>query len=161
MNILNLDMEVEGCVYKLYYGDVYVIVKGKTLSGSIYLIEKGYAYFVAGGGGSQDNLHPSEKRKEFGEGQKEGTTNNTFYWQFYTYMQHNPNLNGRIEIILESNNAYQLLKAEEMALEKAIKDRNCLNNNVHAYIPKKKKDGMYGWIKPTWVLNYKRFLKHS
>ena len=55
--------EVGGCVYKLKHGDKYVIVKAKTLAASLFFIEKGYAYFLSGGGGSGS--------KATGEGHKQ------------------------------------------------------------------------------------------
>lgn len=143
--------EVESTVYKLYYGDRYIIVKGKTLTGSIYLIERGYAAFISAGGGSGN--------KSGGQGQKEGDGKNTFYFKFYSYIHDNPKLQFNVQVLLESNNPYELLKLEELQLRASIRDKKCLNNNVTAYIPKyNKKSTMYGWINKGSVLAFKKFL---
>lgn len=152
--ISNLDQETGSCLFKLFYGDRYVIAKGKTLAGSVFLIEKGYAYFLAGGGGTG-------RRNLGGEGQKEGDGKNTYYRKFYSYIKKNPALEFRIEVILESENAYQLLKQEQIELTKAIRDKRLLNNNITAYIPKyRKSTASYGWISRGHVLSFKKFLKN-
>lgn len=153
--INNIDQEVESCLYRLYYGDRYIIAKGKTLAGSVFLIEKGYAYFIAGGGGTG-------RRNLGGVGHKEGDGKNTYYRKFYSYIKKNPALDFRVEVILESNNGYQLLKAEQEELTKAIRDKKLLNNNITAYIPKYRVDTQsYGWISRAYVMNFKRFLKNT
>lgn len=144
--------EVESCVYLLSYGDRFVIVKGKTLTGSIYLIERGYAAFVSAGGG--------QGRDRGGEGQKEWEGKNTYYFKFYSYIHDNPGLQFKVEVLLESNNAYQLLKKEQQELNIAIRNNKCLNNNITAYIPKySSKTKSHGWISKGSVLAFKRFLK--
>jgi hypothetical protein len=158
MNI-DIDQEIGSCVFKLYYGDRYVIVKGKTLAGSIFLIEKGYAYFLEGGQGTGTN---SGMEKKNGPGHKEGDGKNTFYFQFYSYIKDHPGLPWHIEMILESDNGYQLLKAEQLALNAAISDKKCLNNNVEAYLPKLNlKTRMYGWIERKDVASFRRLLKRK
>lgn len=151
---LEIDLEVESCVYKLWYGDVYLIVKGKTLSGSIYLIEKGYAAFIAAGGGSGN--------QEGGVGQHEWDGVNSYYFKFYRYMHKNPGLTSKVEVLLESNNPYELLKLEQIELQKSIRDKKCLNSNLNAYIPKyRAKTKSYGWINKGYVLSFKKFVKNS
>lgn len=138
--------ETESCLYKLCYGKKYIVVKGKTLAGSVYLIEKGYAYFIAGG--------------DHGEGHKEGDGKNTFYHKFYQYIKDNPGLVFRLEVVLETNNGYQLLKNEQIELNKAFYDKNLLNNNLTAYLPKyRQQTGSYGWISRAHVLNFRKFQK--
>lgn len=131
---------IEGCVYKIHCWEKYIIVKAQTLFGSITSLNRDYDNFVR------------LQHKDF-------SGRHSFYIRFFTYRYNNPSLKVWIELILETKNAYQLLKREETELSEAITDVNCLNNNVHAYIPQKRTDGMYGWIKPTWVLNFKRFTK--
>lgn len=153
--IANLNQETESCLYRLYYGDKYIVAKGKTLAGSVYLIEKGYAYFLAGGGGTGRTTNIT------GKGQKEGSGKNTYYRKFYSYIKKNPRLEFRIDVLLEDNNGYQLLKAEQIELNKTIRDKNQLNNNITAYIPKyRAEQKMYGWISRAHVMNFKRFLKN-
>jgi hypothetical protein len=156
-NIDNIPIDILACVYRLWYGDKYVIVKGKNLAGSVFLIQKGLAYFIAGGGKASEQSAAGVK----GEGHKEGQGKNTFYFQFYTHVKTNPSLNWQVEVIIESDNGYQLLKGEQIELAAAIADKRCLNSNVEAYIPKfRAKSSMYGdWIKPAHVLCFKKFLK--
>ena len=143
--------ETESCVYKLFYGYRYVIVKAKTLAGSIYLFEKGYASFIAGGGGTG--------KDKAGEGQKEWDGTNTFYFKFYNYIHDNPKLLFKIDVLLETNNYYQLLKREELELRVCMNDRKCFNSNVTAYIPKyRAKTNTYGWIPKRSVADFRRLL---
>lgn len=143
--------EVESCVYKLYYGEYYAIIKGKTLSGSIYLFERGYAAYIAAGGG-RGNKHA-------GKGQEEWEGKNSFYYKFYETIYYNPGLPFTVEVLLESNDGYQLLKTEEQELAKSIKDKKCLNSNITAYIPKfRAKTNSYGWLTNRQVADFRRFL---
>lgn len=156
-NINNIPVDIDACVYRLWYGDKYVIVKGKNLAGSVYLIQKGLAYFLAGGGKASESSAAGVK----GEGHKEGQGKNTFYFQFYTFVKDHPGLEWKVEVVLESDNGYQLLKREQIELAGAINDKRCLSGNVEAYIPKfRPKTALYGdWIKPAHVLCFKKYLK--
>jgi hypothetical protein len=152
-NLPDIDQEVEGCLYKLFYGNKYIIAKGKTLAGSIFLLEKGYAYFLVGGGGQGNNAT--------GEGHKEGDGKNSYYHKLYSYIKKNPGLMWRLEVLLETNNGYDLLKREQQELNAAIKDKNLLNNNLYSYIPKyRSTTKMYGWLNKGSVLAFKKFLKN-
>jgi hypothetical protein len=143
--------EIESCVYKLYYGNRYIIVKGKTLTGSIYLIEKGYAVFLAAGGG--------QGKKSGGKGQEEWDGVNSYYLKFYLYIYKKPKLPFRIEILLESNNGYDLLMREHNELNACMKDKKCLNSNVESYMPKfREKTQSYGWISKLHGDLFKDFL---
>ena len=151
---LEIDSEVESCVYKLWHGEKYLIIKGKNLASSIYLFEKGYASFIAGGGGRGND--------SAGAGQNEWDGTNSYYYKFYSHIYNNPDLISRIEVLIESNNAYELLKIEQMQLNNAIRDKNCLNNNINAYIPKyRAKSKSYGWINKGSVLAFKKYLKNA
>lgn len=153
LNVIGNDPETGSCVYKLFCGKKYVVVKGNNLAGSVFLIEKGYAAFLAAGGGSG--------KKKGGIGQKESDGVNTYYFKFYKHLKSNPTLPLQVEVIFESDNAYQLLKREQIELTKAFKDKNLLNNNITSYIPKYRSEKkMYGWIPRMSVLNFKKFLKN-
>lgn len=133
---------IESCVYRLYYGDKYIIQKGKNLSGSLFLIQKGLAYFLA------------YDHKEY-EGQ------NRYFFQFYNHVRSNPGLKFRVEVLFESTNGYQLLKREQIELNESFSDKKCLNNNISAYIPQRKvKGGDFGWISRYHVAAFRRFQKH-
>lgn len=151
MVLPEIDYEVGSCVYKLYCGDKYVIVKAKTLSGSIFLIEKGYSYFAFGGGGSGNDVT--------GEGHKEWEGKNSYYYRFYKWVKANEATPLEVKIITESKSGYQLLKSEQILLDAAVRDSNCLNNNVVSYIPKfRESTKSYGWITKRNVTDFKRFL---
>lgn len=156
-DIDSIPVDIGSCVYRLWYGDMYVIVKGKNLAGSVFLIQKGMAYFFAGGGRVGKDT-PAGKP---GEGHKEGQGKNTFYFQFYSHVKTSPTLEWKVEVIFESDNGYQLLKREQQEIDASIRDKRCLNSNIVAYIPKfRAKSALYGdWIKPTHVLCFKKFLK--
>lgn len=142
--ILEEYFEIESCIYKLYYGKKYVIVKGKTLSGSIYLIEKGYANFITAWGGVKG---------------KECDDVNSYYKKFYIYIHKNPKLQFKIEVILESNNGYELLLKEHIELNLSMHDKKCLNNNVESYVPKfREKTQSYGWLSKQDVDSFNEFL---
>lgn len=139
--------EVESCVYKLYYGNRYVIVKGKTLAGSIYLIEKGYANFISSWGGIKG---------------KESEDVNSYYKKFYLYIHKKPKLSFRVELLLESNDGSKLLMKECNELNRSIRDKKCLNNNVEPYIPIfREKTQSYGWISKEAVESFKEFLNST
>jgi hypothetical protein len=132
-------LEVGSCVYKLFYGDKYVIVKAKTLSGSIYLFQKGLMGFLNASGIMG----------------KEGYTENTFFFRLYKGIKKTPKQPFRIEILLESNDPYSLLVAEQAYLNESIKDKKCLNVNVLSYVPKyRKATNSYGWIPVEAVERY-------
>lgn len=147
IHIPNEYFETESCVYKLYYGDRYVIVKGKTLAGSIYLIEKGYANFISSWGGA---------------GGKEWDDDaNLFYKKFYLYIHKHPKLQFKVQVILESNNAYDLLVCEQNEIDACMSKKKCLNSNLYAYIPKfRPKTDSHGWISKTDVNSFNEFLNN-
>ncbi len=143
--------ETESCLYKLSYGDRYAIIKAKTLAGSIFLFEKGYAAFIAAGGGTG--------KDQGGKGQKEWDGTNSYYFKFYKFIHSHPNIPFKVDVLLETNNAYLLLKTEQQWLNKTISDKKCLNSNVTAYIPKySPKTASYGWISKRNVADFRRFL---
>lgn len=134
-NIVNgVDNEVGGCVYKLYCGNKYIINKGKTLSGSIFLLEKGYAYSMAFKHAEEKNEKPD------------------YWFLFYDYIKRHPQYVFQIEVLFESENPYQLLKREQMELDESLSDKNCLNNNLIAYIPQ--------WISKGHRLSFYKYLKN-
>jgi hypothetical protein len=152
--ILDIDLEVESCVYKIWHGGKYLIIKAKNLASSVYLLEKGLASYIAAGGG--------KGRGRGGSGQNEWDGVNTYYMHFYKWVYDHPSLSSRIEVVLESGNAYELLKTEQIELRKAIRDKKCLNSNLNAYIPiYRAKSRSYGWIDRGSVLAFRKYLKNN
>jgi hypothetical protein len=132
----------ESSVYKLHYGSKYLIIKAENLPGSLFFFKKGYAYHV-------------------GYNQQEGDDrSNKLYIAFYRHIQRHPGLKFSVEIVAIGT-PYQLLKAEQMALDAALKDTRCANSNLEAYMPqyrpKNKKYG--GWISKGDYLNFRKWVK--
>lgn len=126
---------VNGCVYKLWYANRYVIVKCKTLFRSAQNIESGLDYFFKG--------TPKGRKEE------------DFYHEFFVHVQMHPFEQFKIELLLVSDNPYQLLKAEQKALWYAEKDAQCLNQKFDAYIPQfTQVNGKGSWINRGYYLNF-------
>lgn len=151
-NIGKIPSEIKGCVYRLWYGDKYVIIKGKSFDGSVYFFKNGLYYYENGGCGQGNELD--------GRGKKVWDGANTFYHAIYTHIINHPGLNWQVELLFQSDNPYQLLKREQIELTGAIKDKRCLNSNITSYIPKyNSKTKTYGWVGKSHVLNFRKFLK--
>jgi len=120
--------EIGHCLFKLYYGNKYIISKGKNLAGTLFLFQKGYAYF-------------------FGYKHKAADNREHHYFKIYNYIRNHPDLQFRVEVIVTNDDCFELLKAEYLELRKCSRDKKCFNRNVSAYIPKfVEKTGLYNWI---------------
>lgn len=141
-DIPNVPFGVGHCVYKLYYGNHYIINSGKDLAGSIFGLQKGYAYHVAYKQGEAD-----EKK-------------NKLWIKFYRRIQQHPGLDFRLEVLFESKSAYQVLKRCQIELDAALNDKKCLNNNLTPYIPQyKEKLKNHGWITKRQVKLFNNFIE--
>lgn len=125
-------------VVKLKYGQAYVIVKCMRISQAMKNIENQVNAFARGGSNNPAGL----------------------YHHLLNYVASHPENNFSVETLLESDNAYLLLKREQQELDLARKDPRCLNNQVSAYIPAYNEEKeAYGWISKSAVLNFKKWLK--
>lgn len=116
-------------VYKLTYAGKYVIVKGKTIDGSLYLIEKGYWWFT-------------EKK----------TSDKTHYRRLYRHIKRHPRGRFRLDVLFQGTNQSQLLILEQQVLDMCRYDKNCLNNTKRAYLPLwNEKTKKYLWIEESAV----------
>lgn len=130
------------CVYKLLFNDRYVIVKAKNHISSIEAIQKSLNQFMR---------HSEVQRNP---------TN--LYYHLFTYVEKVQEGMFVVDSIIESDSYYELLKCEQMELNKAVKDKKCLNNNTEAYIPQFNDiTSTYGWIPKQAVLNFKKWLKKN
>lgn len=129
------------CVFFLYYGPKYVIIKSKTLQLAVDLFKKGYAYYI-------------------GYEHKPGKQMPSIYQRIYEYMRKHPGQKFTIGTPIFST-PYPLLKLEQIALWANLKDNNCMNANIDAYIPRwNPKTKLYGgWIPKTAVMNFRKFVK--
>jgi len=124
-------------VYKLTYAGKYIIVKGKTIDGSLYLIEKGYWWFT-------------EKKAD----------QSILYLHFYRHIKRHKEGRFTVKILLYTTDHFELLLREQQELDKARYDKNCLNNNIEAYVPQwNELTGKYLWMGKMAVLSFKKYLK--
>lgn len=128
---------INECVYRLNYGDKYVIVKGKTLAGSLFFIQKGYGWF-----------RESIAKKD------------VLYLHFYRYIKDNPGKKFRVFVFTKTKNPYFLLKREQQELDKGRYNPNMLNNRTESYMPAYNNvTKMYGWIPELTYARYLRYFK--
>lgn len=129
-----ISSDLGSTVYKLYYGDRYIINKGKYLSFSLIMLQRGCGNFIA---------YKRDEKK---------TAEPVYHHKFYQYIKDNPGKDFKVEIILSCDDALEILIAEQKALTSSYKDKKCLNNNIDAYIPKYNPEKkMHNWITPEQV----------
>jgi len=133
--------DVKFVVYKLSYAGKHIYIKGKTLAGSLIILT--------------DTLN------SFSEGNDDRFKGH-LYSHLFNHILDRPGGRFRLEIIAtaeKDEDFYSLLKQEQMALDAARYDENCLNNQTEVYIPQySEKTGMYGWIPKPAVMNFNRWL---
>jgi hypothetical protein len=141
LTIPEMKSDIEHCLFKLYYGNKYIISKAKNLAGTLFLFQKGYAYF-------------------FGYDHKAADNREHHYFKIYNYIRNHPGEKFRVEVIVSNNDCFELLKAEYLELRKVLRDKKCFNRNVSAYIPKfVEKTGMYNWIPATAVDQFNQWVE--
>ena len=129
------------CVYKLSFNDRYLIIKAKDHLASIETIQKCLNQF----------MRDSELQRK----------PDNLYFHFFSYVEKVGEGQFETEILLETSNQYDLLKTEQLQLDKCVNDKKCLNNNTQAYIPLYNEiSGHFGWITKGSVLNFKKWLKN-
>lgn len=132
---------IGSCVYKLSFNGKYLIIKAKDHLASIEVIQKSLNQFMRN---SEFQRKPDN-----------------LYFHFFSYVEKMKEGEFTTEILIETDNQYDLLKAEQMELDKGLKDKLCLNNATQAYIPiYNEETGHYGWITKGAVLNFKKWLKN-
>jgi len=127
-------------VYKLSYCGRFVIIKGKTLCGSLIIINNAFKQY------------DRDKKRFAGH----------LYRHLFDHYQANEGVGRfRIKTLARVNfktTLYQVLKREQMELDKHRYDPRCINNQVEIYIPQfNEETGLYGWIDKGAVLNYRRW----
>lgn len=132
-----------GYVYKLYYMDKYIVVKCKTLRRSLEMINWDLSRY----------FRDTEK----------GATRNNDYYPFYDFIFENEGGELSLEPLFVSNNPYQLLIHETLAMDEARSDENCLNKRpMVPYIPPKTNQMLCSsWINRGYYLNFRKwYAKH-
>lgn len=132
--------DIDEVVYRLSYAGKFIIIKGKTLCGSLMFISNTYEFF-----------NPKNK-----------TYKNHLYKHLYNHYRRHPNKRFTIKILTKSSSKvshYDLLKREQMELDKHRYNKLCLNNAIEPYIPLYNiSTDKYGWMDKMAVLNFKKWL---
>lgn len=134
------DNDVNEIVYKLSYAGKFIIVKGKTLAGSLIIISNTY-------------LQYKDDSKRF---------TGHLYKHLYDHFKANEGGRFRIKTLAKKGRKitqYNVLKREQMELDKNRYNPLCLNNQLEAYIPLyNERTDTYGWLDRITVMNFKRWL---
>lgn len=121
IEMLPIDKSIGSCIYKLYYGDRYIIHRASnTLEGSLFNILKAYSFFKG-----HSNVH------------KETSDKKDYYFAFYNFMRRNQGKELKVDLVLQSADFYELLVCEHNELQKSFAIKKCLNPNITSYIPKR------------------------
>ena len=135
--------DMEYVVYKLSYAGRYIVIKGKTLVGSLVILADTLASFNPGASRFKDHL----------------------YTHLYNHILECPGGRFRLKIMSTAStdqDFYDLLKTEQNLLDAAKYDTSCLNNQIEAYIPLYNENTrMYGWIPRAAVMNFRKYLRSA
>ena len=126
-------------VYKISYAGKYLIVAGKMLVRSVQNINTGLEYFL------KDTT--------------KGRNPNDIYYNFYCHVDDNPFQQFKVDVLLETKNIYQYLKAWQLELLKGQEDAQCLNLYFEPYIPKSTQRKKGSWLNRGAYLNYMKWKK--
>jgi len=119
--------EVKGCVFKLYYGNHYIVLMCNLL---VRQIES-----IAGDINRFENKVKSSMSAE------------RLYWNFCWYISNHPNEEFKIDILLQSESPYQLLKRCQIEIDESLADELCLNNNIIPFLSRRIQTPKYFWDK--------------
>jgi hypothetical protein len=126
---------INGCVFKLFWGNGYVVIKGKTFLRQRTIIQSSLDLFLRKG------------------------TKDRHYSKFFEYIKAHTGSSFEVEILYLDENPYQLLINEQTWLEKCKNDINCMNTIFDAYIPKGIQGSRKSWINRGHYLNFKMWQK--
>ena len=119
---------VNECVFRLYCNEKYVIIKGKSLCGSLRMVND-----------ALDNFSKKDRT--------EWAIDHLYYYFIGYILDQTEEVEYSASLLAMTPNPYDLLKVEQMQLWENSEDPNCLNNCFDAYIPTYNEEkGMYGWI---------------
>jgi hypothetical protein len=126
---------VKGCVFKLFWGDAYIIAKCHYFDWYKNTIEQAlYSHF--------------KKNKP-----------DLLYNRFFGFIRTHPFYTFRVKILFQSESPYRLLCREQEELEKAQADANCFNTSFEAYVPKGIQGKRKSWISRGTYLNFMMWKK--
>lgn len=133
-------------VYKLSYGDKYIVVMAKSVYRSVWSINDDLSRYYNG---------VTDRAKD------------GLYGKFCKYVIDNPDQKFKFDVLLVSKNPYNLLQCCQLQLDKSENDINCLNTsfvpylspNIQTppfYLKGKAKEGKY-WINRGYYLNFRKW----
>ena len=134
------EKDVNEVVYRLSYAGKFIIIKGKTLCGSLIIIANTYDQFTRG-------------RDRFA---------GHLYTHLYNHVWGKTGSKFTIKTLAKVGpkfSQYQLLKREQMELDKNRYNKSCLNNATEVYIPLySETTDTFGWLGKAAVMNFKKWL---
>ncbi len=137
---LNPYKGINNCIYKLFYGDHYVVVKAKHCAGSLRAIQKSLNQYLRG---SESQRNPAV---------------NKLYYKFFQYIENNPGQPFSATVFFAEGTDYQALMMEQRYLFASSRDRRCLNARQDAYVCKwNSEKEMFNWLSQNAVLNFNRY----
>lgn len=132
--------DIQEVVYRLSYAGKFIIVKGNTLAGSLIIINNTYSQY-------------GKDKKRFKK---------HLYGRLYSHVVSNPTGKFTVKVLtyrLPVVSQFDLLRREQMELDKNQGNPLCLNNRWDAYVPNYNKDtDKYGWISKDAVMQLRRYL---
>ncbi len=132
--------DIPEVVYRLSYSGKFIIVKGRTLCGSLIIISDTY------------NQYQADSKRFKGH----------LYRHLYDHFKANPGGKFRVKVLCKVKKDighYALLKREQMELDRYRYSPYCLNNALEAYIPLYNDlTDKYGWLDKMGVLSFKKWL---
>lgn len=127
------------CVVRFIAGNRHMVVKCKNLKTTTTIINKMIVAHKRNSSLKEDNL----------------------YYHFIKYVIRQKIEVVEVELLIHTDNCYELLVCEQENIDKYCHDKNFVNNTFDAYIPDFNEDkGMYGWIPRQAVLNFQRWKKN-
>jgi hypothetical protein len=145
---------IGGTVFKLYYGDKYIVSMGKYLKNALDMIK----IDIGGMKHKRNSLFKKNKGGQF------------IIFADYVYKNKDSAEQFKVDILFQSNNPYQLLKRCQEELDDAISDPNCLNSFFIPFLSRKIQCPVKWWKdreqnknKPYWInrgyyLNYRKWM---
>lgn len=138
--------EVQGCVYRIWYDNHFIVVMGKTFARSLTSIINDMG--------------------RFRKGVREGKSENNLYKNFYYHVLKNPDGEFKIQILIKHDNQFQLLKWCQIALAEGQYSDQCLNSKYTPYINQniqhnKVEKGKRGQVSRGTILNFLKWRKQT
>ena len=122
-------MDVRGCVFKLFYGEHYLI-------GMCNLLVR-----------QMESIQGDINR--FNKNVKSSMSAERLYWNFCWHISKYPGMELKIEVLYQSEKPYQLLKRCQIEIDESLRDELCLNNNLTPFLSRRIQTPKYFWDKVT------------